>query len=154
MLSLYCRGLIPKCDWGFYLEVSGQLLLLPSPSPRLLSPSLVSEVETVVHSWNPVLLLLWELEVSHCVSFPVFGLREKWTIGGCSVMNVTHPFETHFAVLPKQRSCGSWPTRRELCWHGAPPTAGWRNCSLGLRFHCLSAPNVLFFVFLPSCSSV
>ena len=48
--SVSCCGLIPKCEWGLYLEVSGQLLLLPSPSPRLLSFSLVSEVETVVHS--------------------------------------------------------------------------------------------------------
>lgn len=61
------------------------------------------------------------------VSSPVFGLREKWAIGGRSVMNVNHPFEIRFPVLPKHRLGGSRTTRRELCRHGAPQTVGWEK---------------------------
>lgn len=84
-------------------------------------------METVVHSWNLVPLLPWELGVSHHVSFPVFVLHEKWAIGGCSVMNVNHPFETHFPVVPTDQMCGSWTARRELCWRGAPQTVRWEK---------------------------
>lgn len=95
--------------------------------PPHLSLSQVLYLETLVGSRNLALILPWELGVSHHVSFPVFCLCEKWAMGGCSVMDRNHLFETHFPVLRKHWLWGSQTTCRGLCSHGAPQAAAWEK---------------------------
>lgn len=108
MCSVYFCGLIPKHDWWFYFEVSGQLLL--SLTKPLFITSLTSKVcgselkpgSAALGAWGEALCF-----------FPF-------------VVDLNHPFETHSQCFPNL-ALGSFvgnsaDTERQSVW--------WRNHSL------------------------
>lgn len=99
--SVSCHSLTPKYDWWFYLETTGQLLLLPSPFIPLTSPTNVDcgsqlkpDASSALGAWG-----------DQCF-FPY--IWSAWKVGTC------------IPVLPRHRLCGFWITCREIWRNGAP----------------------------------